>query len=77
MMVISARGLRYVNKLKESDEMGVSFSDESLIADYARKDVAAMVGEGIIKGNADGTINPRGNATRAEAAVIMDRILKK
>ncbi len=77
MMVICARGLRYVNKLKESDEMHVRFSDESLIASYAQKDVAAMVEEGIIQGNADGTINPLGNATRAEAAVIMDRILNK
>lgn len=77
MMVICARGLRYVNKLSESGEMTQSFSDANLIADYAQKDVAAMVSEGIIKGNADGTVNPLGNATRAEAAVIMDRIYTK
>ena len=39
--------------------------------------LALMVAEGLIKGNADGTINPLGNTTRAEAAVIMQRILNK
>ncbi len=51
------------------------FSDSGLIADYAAAHVAAMVAEGLIQGNADGTINPLGNTTRAEAAVIMYRIL--
>ena len=51
------------------------FSDSGSIADYAAAHVAAMVAEGLIQGNADGTINPLGNTTRAEAAVIMYRIL--
>ncbi|MBQ7037175.1 MAG: S-layer homology domain-containing protein, partial [Clostridia bacterium] len=54
-----------------------AFSDSGMIADYASSHVAAMVAEGLIKGNADGTINPLGNTTRAEAAVIMQRILAK
>ena len=51
------------------------FSDSGLVADYALAHVKAMISSGLIKGNADGTLNPTGNTTRAEAAVIMDRIL--
>ncbi len=54
-----------------------AFSDSGAIADYAQSHVAAMVAEGLIKGNADGTINPLGNTTRAEAAVIMQRIINR
>ena len=53
------------------------FSDKALIADYARDAVATMVGMGFVQGNADGTINPLGNTTRAEAAVIMHRIFER
>ncbi len=75
LMVICARGMRYVweNGLTEGEL--TAFSDKDKVSDYAAADIAAMVNAGIVKGNADGTINPLGNATRAEAAVIMDRIL--
>jgi len=72
LMVICARGMRLVKELADGAPVE-GFSDANLIADYAAADIAAMVGAGIIKGNADGTINPLGNTTRAEAAVIMDR----
>ncbi|MBQ3054758.1 MAG: S-layer homology domain-containing protein, partial [Oscillospiraceae bacterium] len=38
--------------------------------------VKAMVGNGFIQGS-DGKINPQGNATRAEVAVFLDRIINK
>lgn len=79
MMTICARGMRYASKLGgggNADDVA-SFSDAALIADYALTSIAAMVREGIVKGNADGTVNPLGNTTRAEAAVIMHRILIK
>lgn len=53
------------------------FSDIDLIADYAKDAVAIMVGMGFVQGNADGTINPLGNTSRAEAAVIMHRIFER
>jgi len=79
LMVICARGMRLANKLGAAGEAAAvaSFPDGSLIADYAVADVSAMVQDGVIKGNADGTINPLGNATRAEAALIMYRIYNK
>ncbi|MBQ7036825.1 MAG: S-layer homology domain-containing protein [Clostridia bacterium] len=72
MMTMTSRAL----SLAGSADLG-SFSDAGLIADYAQTHVSAMVAEGLIRGNADGTINPLGNTTRAEAAVIMQRILAK
>ncbi|MBQ7032264.1 MAG: S-layer homology domain-containing protein [Clostridia bacterium] len=71
MMTIIARGMKLLGT--EADLSG--FSDTGLIADYALEGVRAMVGTGLVKGNADGTLNPLGNTTRAEAAVIMSRIL--
>ena len=70
MMTMTSRAL----SLAGSTDLG-AFSDSGNIADYATAHVSAMVAEGLIKGNADGTINPLGNTTRAEAAVIMQRIL--
>ena len=70
MMTMCARAL----KLTGGVDLG-RFTDNSLIADYARDSIAAMVKQEIVKGNPDGTVNPLGNTTRAEAAVIMERIL--
>ncbi len=78
LMVICARGMRIAGKLDGEGAGDLDqFSDAALVADYAKEDVAAMVAAGIVQGNADGTVNPLGNATRAEAAVIMSRILGK
>ena len=50
------------------------FNDNAQIADYARNAMAAMVSAGIIKGS-DGNVNPTGNATRAEAAAMCQRLM--
>ncbi len=77
LMVICARGLHEAMKMGSAAADLSAFSDNALIADYAKSAVAEMIEAGIIKGNADGTINPLGNTTRAEAAVIMQRIAEK
>lgn len=74
LMVICVRAMRYVNAVNADNSDLSAYPDGAAVADYARKSVAAMLDIGIIKGNADGTINPQGNTTRAEAAVIMQRI---
>ncbi len=75
LMVICARGMRTVKDMADGDVENLdAFSDKKLIADYAASHIAAMVREGIIYGNADGTINPKGFTTRAEAAIIMQRL---
>ncbi|MBQ7032464.1 MAG: S-layer homology domain-containing protein [Clostridia bacterium] len=75
IMTITARGAKLVKALAESDT-GVldTFTDAGQIADYARQSVADMVNAGLILGNGDGTVNPLGYTTRAEAAVIASRI---
>ncbi len=73
LMTIIARGMQ----LSGAGADLSAFSDADSIADYARDYVAAMVQSGLVKGNADGTLNPRGNTTRAEAAVIMQRIIER
>jgi len=73
LMVICARGMRLVKEL--TDGNASVFADAGSIADYAVVDIGAMVNAGIVQGYEDGTIRPLGNTTRAEAAVIMSRII--
>lgn len=73
LMVICARGMRLKKALEEGSDM--TFSDKEAIADYAVADIAAMVRANIVAGYEDGTVRPLGNTTRAEAAVIMERII--
>ena len=75
LMVICTRGMKLVKELNLDTSKLNAFADSGLIADYAREGITGMVTEGIVKGNTDGRVNPLGNTTRAEAAVIMDRIL--
>ncbi len=77
LMVICARGLHYKLQLGATRADLAGFSDNALVADYAESAVAEMIAAEIIRGNADGTINPLGNTTRAEAAVIMQRIVER
>ena len=51
------------------------FADSANISDYAKTAVNTLSGLGIITGYTDGSFNPMGNATRAEAAVIFHRFL--
>ncbi len=75
LMTICSRAMKYVRLVADADMTLLdSFSDKDLIAEYAASSIAAMVRDGIVLGNSDGTINPLGNTTRAEAAVIMERL---
>ena len=74
LMVICARGMRCVAPFASGKGDLSAFSDADKVADYAVKEISAMIESGIIRGNDDGTLNPLGNTTRAEAAVIMQRI---
>ncbi len=75
LMVICARGMNVVRILDKADLSVLdSFTDVATVADYAKESISVMAQSGIVKGNDDGSINPLGNTTRAEAAVIMQRI---
>lgn len=49
------------------------FNDANKISGYAQDALAWAVGNGIVKGNEDNTIDPTGNATRAEVAMMLMR----
>ena len=50
------------------------FSDRAQIASYARTPMAVLVSLGIFHGTGSG-LNPKGNLTRAEMAVVLARAL--
>ena len=53
-----------------------AFSDKGKVASYALKQVKWAVGAGVITGS-NGKLNPKGNATRAEVAAMMEKYCKK
>lgn len=59
-------------KIEKSD---VSIPDEADIADYAKGPVKCMYGAGILSGMDDGSFAAKKPANRAEAAVIIDRMI--
>jgi|GEM_PF-1882138 len=50
-----------------------AFADGNKIADWARTSIAAVAANRIMSGYPDGSFRPRGQLTRAEAAVVLDR----
>ena len=64
--------------LQEGDaSLLASFQDSAQISDYALAAVAALVTNQIMAGDNTGKIQPQSKATRAEAAVLLDRVLGK
>jgi len=49
------------------------FADENQISDYAKGAIQTLNKLDIIRGNANGMINPKGSATRAEFAAMLHR----
>lgn len=55
-----------------------NYKDASKVSGFANEAMQWAVGSGIIKGKFDGTVlDPQGDATRAEGAVILSRLLDK
>ena len=52
-----------------------AFPDGSETADWAREAMQWAVSVGLFQGNADGSLNPKGDATRAEVAALMQRMV--
>ncbi|WP_038068691.1 S-layer homology domain-containing protein, partial [Thermoanaerobacterium aotearoense] len=53
------------------------FSDDKSISDWARNVVANAAKLGIVNGEPNNVFEPKGNATRAEAAAIIYGLLEK
>ena len=74
---LAAIFFRYVNALgldasRRAELTG--FADGEQTASWAREAMEWAVGCGLFRGNAEGCLNPRGSATRAEVAVLMQRL---
>ena len=53
------------------------YKDSTSVSVYAKDAMLWAVQQGLISGHSDGTLNPAGNATRAEVATILMRLLNK
>jgi hypothetical protein len=54
----------------------LDYADAAQISDYAKDAISAMSGAGILSGVGNGNFEPLGNATRAEAAKVVNKINK-
>ncbi len=54
----------------------VTFADDAEIAEYAKETVSKMQVAGIVSGVGDNRFDPLGTATRAQAAVIIDKLYR-
>ncbi|MBM7566652.1 S-layer homology domain-containing protein [Paenibacillus sacheonensis] len=60
--------VRALGKQPDASNESLPFKDADSISGWAKGYVAAALKLGLIKGNADGTFNPKGDATREQAA---------
>ncbi|MCZ8516440.1 S-layer homology domain-containing protein [Paenibacillus filicis] len=75
LMVLCVRALKLSGNYAQGNVADLSkFADSTKIAPYAVEGVASLVKLGIVEGSDNG-INPLGTATRAEAAVIIYRMM--
>lgn len=54
---------------------GAAFTDSALISPWASESVGKIVSSGIMSGYPEGNYNPQGNATRAEAAAVIYKMI--
>jgi len=74
-MVILSRVLEKSGKLKKADTSVLNaFNDKDGISPYAVSSMADLVGMGILNGDNNGNLNPKGFINRAEMAVVIDKI---
>ena len=74
MAVMLARGLAAIGA--QGDVKELSFRDADTIADYAKEAVAGLCGRGILSGMADGSFQPKGALSRAQAAKALYETLR-
>ena len=55
----------------------LKYTDGASVSDYAEGSVAACINTGIVFGNDDNTLSPKNSVTRAEVAIMIQRLLQK
>jgi beta-glucosidase len=75
MMVLTARALKISGKITAyaGSDILLKYKDASSFSSYSLDGAATLVSKGIITGS-ENKLNPKGNATRAETAVIIYRV---
>ena len=61
--------------LKVAATKDLSFADRADIAEYANEYVKAFAELGVVSGYENGTFAPKANASRAEAAAILNNVI--
>jgi exo-beta-1,3-glucanase (GH17 family) len=75
MFTLIHRALRYADaELAPAPGASEHFGDSADIAAYAKEAVSALAAGGLVLGDPSGRVNPGGNATRAEAAMLLYRV---
>lgn len=54
-----------------------AYTDGCAVSGYAKTSVAACLKTGVINGRSASTLSPKGYVTRAEVAVMVQRLLQK
>lgn len=77
LAVLIARAIRFaeVGSLPSGQSSGITFSDQHAISAWASDDVAQLAGSGIVGGVNGESFEPKRQASRAQAAVILKRML--
>jgi len=77
MAAMAYRAIQKAGITMNDEKAAAAFNDELAIASYAKEAVAAMHKAGIINGVGNDKFDPKGTATRAQAAVILYQLLMK
>ncbi|RUT35613.1 hypothetical protein EJP77_00910 [Paenibacillus zeisoli] len=77
MAVLLVQALQLTKDKLVSHPVTGTFKDVALISDYATEAVTYGQRTQIIKGMGNGTFEPHGTATRAEAAVLLNRVMEE
>ena len=75
MAVMIARSLKVLSADLEAQRTYIPFADANTISPFAQEAVKELYELGIISGMPDGSYQPKASSTRAQVAVIVDRIL--
>ncbi|WP_058302785.1 cadherin-like beta sandwich domain-containing protein [Gorillibacterium timonense] len=79
-MTIIAKAMKITGlteKLSGTDAVLSAYQDRSAIASWAYSSIAACVESGVVSGRGAGKLAPASSITRAEVAVIVQRLLQK
>ncbi|MHA7967761.1 S-layer homology domain-containing protein [Paenibacillus sp. CAU 1782] len=70
-------GLAATTGTPNADEIFSAFEDSATASGWSKESIALTVKAGVVGGRSDGSLDAKANITRAEVAVLIQRLLKK